>query len=266
MELPFFGKKKKPAESKGRGYMPTDRSKELMGKGFSELDTIDVLRREGFSPDEIDKALTQVVKEGVVGGGGDSRVGSPMVAEPAVQPSTAPQDFDQAYQSFRQQKSTPTFPPRKETPKEEKPERREEPELKLPTIEELQPARGGVPAMPETALPEEYYQGYPTEEYIDYVVQERTQDVIERLNEFSYRNKELENKLKEMNERVRELSKIRINEQQQVLSNIDGLGESINDVNIRMASLEKAFKETLPALIESVRGLTDLVHRLKREG
>jgi DNA-binding transcriptional MerR regulator len=267
MELPFFGKKKKPAESKGRGYMPTDRSKELMGKGFSELDTIDVLRREGFSPDEIDKALTQVVKEGVVGGG-DSRVGSPMVAEPTgpvVQPSTSPQDFDQAYQSFRQQKSAPTFPPRKETPKEEKPERREEPDLKLPTIEELQPARGGVPAIPETALPEEYYQGYPTEEYIDYVVQERTQDVLERLNEFSYRNKELENKLNEMNERVRELSKVRINEQQQVLSNIDGLGESINDVNVRMASLEKAFKETLPALIESVRGLTDLVHRLKRE-
>lgn len=266
MELPFFGKKKKPTKSDGRGYMPTDRSKELMGKGFSELDTIDVLRREGFSPNEIDKALTQVVKEGVVGDSG--RVGNPMATEPAgpiVQPSTVPQDFDQAYQSFRQQKSTPTFSPRKETPKEEEPERREELELKLPTIEELQPVGGGIPAMPETALPEEYYQGYPTEEYIDYVVQERTQDVIERLNEFSYRNKDLENKLKDMNERVRELSKVRINEQQQVLNSIDGLGESINDVNIRMASLEKAFKETLPALIESVRALTDLVYRLKRE-
>jgi hypothetical protein len=39
----------------------------------------------------------------------------------------------------------------------------------------------------------------------------------------------------------------------------------MNEVNMRMASLEKAFKETLPALIESVRSLSDLVQRLKRE-
>lgn len=260
MELPFFGKKKKVEESKGRGYVPTDRVRELMGRGFSELDAIDVLRREGFSPDEIDKSLTQAVKEGVVGGG-DAAARQPS-AMPQPSPDSMPMSFGQAFQTLgQQQRPAPSFPPRKEAPQEEK----EEPELELPTIEELSPGRGEAPAMPETSLPEEYYQGYPTEEYIDYVVQERTQDMIERLNEFTLRNKELENRVKEMNERVRELSKIRINEQQQVLNNIEGLGESINDVNIRMASLEKAFKETLPALIESVRALSDLVYRLKRE-
>lgn len=259
MELPFFGKKKKAEESRGRGYIPTDRIRELMGRGFSELDAIDVLRREGFSPDEIDRGLTQVVKEGVVGTG--ATVGEPELATPST-PASMPMDFGQAYQSFKEGRPAPTFPPRREKPREEEVR---EPELELPTIEELQPGRGESPGMPETSLPEEYYQGYPTEEYIDYVVQERTQDIIERLNEFSLRNKELENRIKEMNERVRELSKIRINEQQQVLNNIEGLAESINDVNIRMASLEKAFKETLPALIESVRALSDLVQRLKRE-
>ncbi len=261
MELPFFGKKKKAEQSKGRGYVPTDRVRELMSRGFSELDTIDVLRREGFSPDEIDKSLTQAVKEGVIGGGGGARQPSAM---PQPSPDSMPMNFGQAFQALgQQQQPAPSFPPRREAPAEEEPA--EEPELELPTIEELQPRRGEAPVMPETSLPEEYYQGYPTEEYIDYVVQERTQDLIERLNEFTVRNKELDNRVKEMNERVRELSKIRINEQQQVLNNIEGLGESINDVNIRMASLEKAFKETLPALIESVRALSDLVYRLKRE-
>ena len=137
--------------------------------------------------------------------------------------------------------------------------------LKLPTIEELQPRKGNVPSMPETSLPEEYYQSYPTEEYVDYAVQESTQDLIEQMNILAIRNRDLENRIKEMNERVRELGKGRANEQQQVLSSVDVLKETVNDVNARMASLEKAFKETLPALIESVRALTDLVQRLKRE-
>lgn len=260
MKLPFFGKKKKAEEPKGRGYIPSDRSRELMSRGFSELDTIDVLRREGFSPDEIDKSLTQVVKEGVVGGAGP--------AGPDMPPRAAPvaEDFNQAYQTFRQQRPTPTFPPNRETPREEKSKEEESGfGLKLPTIEELQPQRAQVPPMPETTLPEEYYQGYPTEEYIDYAVQERTQDILERLNEFTVRNKELENRMKEMNERVRELAKVRTGEQQRVLSSVEELKESIGDVNMRMASLEKAFKETLPALIESVRALSDLVQRMKRE-
>lgn len=262
MQLPFFGKKK-AEESKGRGYVPTDRVRELTGKGFSELDAIDVLRREGFSPDEIDKALTEVVKEGVVGGGrGAGGFGTGGFVGPSMQATQSPQDFDQAYRSSRQQRPTPSFPPRKETSEEK---REEEPVLRLPTIEELQPHKGNMPSMPETSLPEEYYQGYPTEEYVDYAVQERTQDIIEQLNMLAIRNRDLENRIKEMNERVRELGKGRATEQQRVLTSVESLKESINDVNIRMSSLEKAFKETLPALIESVRALSDLVQRLKRE-
>jgi len=75
----------------------------------------------------------------------------------------------------------------------------------------------------------------------------------------------LENRMKEMSDRVRELGKMRMNEQQQVLNTIEGLTDSVNDVNMRIAALEKAFKETLPALIESVRALSDLVQRMKRE-
>jgi len=258
MELPFFGKKK-AEESKGRGYVPTDRVRELTGKGFSEIDAIDALRREGFSPDEIDKALTQAVKEGVISDG--SRLGAFGTGNQPAQPS---QDFDQAYQSFRQQeRPMPRFPPRRETSEEDREE--EGPMLKLPTIEELRPHKGSVPSMPETSLPDEYYQSYPTEEYVDYAVQESTQDLIEQMNILAIRNRDLENRIKEMNERVSELGKGRANEQQQVLSSVDVLKETVNDVNIRMASLEKAFKETLPALIESVRALTDLVQRLKRE-
>jgi len=256
MKLPFFGESKKAEESAGRGYVPTDRVRELTGRGFSELDTIDVLRREGFSPDEIDKALTQTLKEGVIGNPADAMQQQQMPwqeQQPQMQPMQQPQIQPQ-YASFPQGRQPAQQP-------QEQPE-----ELKLPTMEDLQPkAAQASSGIPESSLPEEYYQGYPTEEYIDYVVQERTRDIVEKIGEFGLRNRELEAKIRDMTERVGEMSKMRIGEQQQVLSTIEGLTDSVNDVNMRIAGLEKAFKDTLPALIESVRALSDLVGRVKRE-
>ncbi len=42
---------------------PVERVKELSSHGFSEPEIIDVLRREGYTPQEIDLALTQALKE-----------------------------------------------------------------------------------------------------------------------------------------------------------------------------------------------------------
>ena len=42
---------------------PVERVRELSSHGFSEPEIIDILRREGYSPQEIDLALTQVLKE-----------------------------------------------------------------------------------------------------------------------------------------------------------------------------------------------------------
>ncbi len=66
--IKLFGKKKpEKVSTVGRGFTPTDRVKELSDKGFSEPEIIDVLRKEGFGADEIDRALTQVLKLGVTG-------------------------------------------------------------------------------------------------------------------------------------------------------------------------------------------------------
>ena len=47
MALSFFGKNQ---PIKGRGYVPTDRIKDLAAKGFSEPEIIDILMKENFSP------------------------------------------------------------------------------------------------------------------------------------------------------------------------------------------------------------------------
>ena len=239
MNFPFFSKKK-PEES-GRGYIPTERIKELIFRGFSEIDIIDVLRKEGFSPQEIDKALTQAMRAGVEGG--------PSPVPGSQGGSTAQQRFPP------QPAQTPTFPP---------PAPQETPSA-LPTLEQITSGETEMPTVPETSLPSSYSQEYPTEEYIDYVVQERLQDYAQQINEFVTRYKELEQRINDIRNQLTVLSQAKTGEQQQIITKIDTFRDSVEDLNARISGLEKAFKETLPALIESVRALSDLVQRLKRE-
>jgi len=208
-------KKKEPEVMNLAKGNPIDRIKELSSKGFSEPDMIDVLRKEGYSPEEIDRALTESLKMGVGG-----------MAPPLAMPEFSPV---------------------------------------LPTLEAIQ-TQTSMPVMPETSLPQNYYQQqYPTEEYVEYLVRERMGNIDEKINEFSIRYEELEKRMQTVWDQLNTIASGRSSEQQQILQKMDVFKDTMIEMEARMSSLEKAFRETLPALIESVRALSDLVGRVKRE-
>ncbi len=216
----LFFKKKAPEKmpSAGKGLVPMERTRELSTKGFSEPEIIDILRGEGYSAEEIDKSLTESLRNNIVA--------TPQPAQPA-QP----------------------------TP---------EPVSALPMLEQLQP-RAEMPAIPEQSLPDQYYSEYSPEEYIDYIIRERTEEIDEKMNQFLVKHAEVEKRINEVYEQISTLSKNIGLDQQLFINKIDSFREVVDDVSARLNSLEKAFKETLPSLIEAVRTLSDLVQRFKRE-
>lgn len=238
MKLPFFGGKE-PEKAKGKGFTPVDKVRQLMSRGFSETDVVDALRREGFTPEEIDSALTQALKIGVRG----------------EQPSPFPQQ-EQPSSQPRQEQQWPGM--------QQQPQSQEQPAPLLPTFEQIKPKQEQ-PIAPETSLPENYYQSYPTEDYVDYAINERMDEVNKQMGEFSIRYNELEKRMDEIKSQLNSIIQSRSGEQNQIITKVEGVGEGMEDMTTRLSSLEKAFKETLPALIESVRALCDLVQRMKRE-
>jgi DNA-binding transcriptional MerR regulator len=219
MALSFL--KKAPQAEKG---IPVDRVRELTSKGFSELEVIDVLRKEGYSPEEIDKSLSQAMRGGIT--------------------------------------STPQHQLQPIAQKPEGP--------KLPTLEEIAPKQTEMPEIPDTQMSEEEYadfeqESYPTEEYIEYVVKEKMSESKKSIDEITMKAKDLEKRMETLHEQINVLIQTRTSEQTQLLNRIDSFRGVMEDVEIRLGGMEKAFKETLPALIESVRALSDLVQRLKRE-
>jgi uncharacterized coiled-coil DUF342 family protein len=192
--------------------VPVERVKELSSKGFSELEMIDVLRKEGYSPEEMDRALTQALRTEI----------------------TAP------YQPVQE-------------------------ESRLPTLEDII-QKPEMPQIPETSLPSGYYsEGYSPEEYINYAVEEKMNEANRAIDEISAKINELEKRTEYTHEQINTLIQTKTSEQTQILDRIDSFKECISDMDIRLGGMEKAFKEALPPLIESVRALCDLVQRFKRE-
>jgi len=207
--LKLFGMGKAEAPPKlGRGFIPTDRVKELSDKGFSEPEMIDVLRKEGFSAEEIDRALTQALELKVSG-------------TPASQPSFQPAQPQPAPQM---------------------------PQIPEPSLQ-----------YPQTA------EAFGTEELIESIVNERMADVDQRLVEFNAKNAELERNVSNLHHQLSIMTKGRSQAEQTIIARMESLKDSIEDMEAKMSSLEKAFKDALPALIESVRSLIDLVQKVKRE-
>lgn len=210
MKLFSLGSNRAEAPPKlGRGFIPTDRVKELGDKGFSEPEIIDVLRKEGFSADEIDRGLTQALELKVSG-------------EPEPQPT---------FQGSMQVQQGPPMP-----------------------------------QIPESSL--QYPQateGYGAEELIESIVNERMSDVDQRFSEFNAKNAELERNISNLHHQLSIMTKGRSQAEQIIITRIDSLKDAVEDMNAKVSSLEKAFKDALPALIESVRALIDLVQRVKRE-
>jgi len=217
MALPFL--QQKPEALLEKTYAPIERVKELANKGFSEVDIIDVLKKEGYTADAIDSALTEALRLGISG-----------VSPPVEGPTS------------------------------------------LPTAEEFQPKPAQI-EMPETSLPQNYYyppqqqqqQQYPTEEYIEYVVRERTTDLDDKLKEFMIKYSELEKRMVEVREQINELAKTKTTGDEIIIARLEEVKGLMVDLESRLSGLEKAFKDALPALIESVRALCDIVQRMKRE-
>jgi hypothetical protein len=221
-----------PVASFSRGGAPVDRVGQLAAKGFAETEMIDVLRKEGYSADEIDKALTEALKSGITG------------QSQQMQIQQQPQQFGQFEMPVQMQQT-------------------QLPELPAEFMQQQQ-----MPEIPETSLPEQYYypaQQFSPEEFVDLAIRERMGEVDSKMNEFVLKYQELDKRMEGVYEQLSDISKSRSTEQQQILAKIDSFKDTIDDISITIGSLEKAFKETLPSMIEAVRALTDIAQRMKSE-
>ncbi len=225
----------KPKEEKRR-EVPVERAKELLNKGFSEIEVIEILRKEGYNVDEIDKALEEAVKARV-------KESQQITQTPIQAQSLASQSQQSPIQtqpaSQFQQTSTQV----------------------QPLISQFQQQAQTI-KQPEKE--EEEYVYLSIEEFVEAILRERLKELNVRLMEFSEKQKEIENTIANLNEKIEEFHKSKAYEYEKILNEIRSLKEIIDNLSLKVEATNKTIKELLPSLVESVRLLGEIAQKIKQ--
>ncbi|MGC9200440.1 MAG: hypothetical protein ACP5F8_00540 [Candidatus Aenigmatarchaeota archaeon] len=214
MALQIFKKKER--------VPPIGRVKELSSHGFSEPEIIDVLRKEGYSPKEIDIALSEALKEQI------KKV--------------------ETIETREEAKSEEKLPTLEEIAEKTKP--KQEPALtQYPQTQDL------------TQYQSQQYSWDDFFNYIDYLIQSRINELKKDIENVNAKYLETERRINELSASIKEVITSKTEEERKILVELDKLDNDIKELSTKISTLEEIFKEILPALIDSVRSLSKLVNK-----
>ena len=223
--MALFGGGKKAARE-----APVDRVRVMMRGGMSEKDIVRQLKAEGYSFNEIEKALMEVVKTGAAPLPSGAELG--MSQRPAPAPVTAPKQVEAKPMPAEAAPPQPmqTYGPPSYEPYQQAPAY---PEL---TEEELQP---------EVIM----------EELIESVSEEK-------FEKFSTSIKRIEEALGRLHSQI--LSAREKAEEKPAPEMPKELGDRLDAMEVRIGGLEKAFRQLLPSLQDNIQAISRLVAEKRR--
>lgn len=298
MVFPFGKKKAVPPPPTPREYIPVDIVQRYTSQGLSEPEIIARLQSHGFRPSQIDRALRMALKEEVGRAPGPRPVGPEPMGERPLEPGPpggrefraggpprSPEMVPGMREAPRPRLPAPptreiAVPPTRPTPEmRAMAPPREMPMGVPPERIRVPPGMGGEPVMLPSAPREgEFTFEKPSverfeipeaeitlEEVIEGVVAERWEDFEERLGNFEKRDIQLEQQIQDARKKIDELEGILKTKEETLSGKLDNFGDSVENIESRIGSIEKVFKEFLPELIENVKVMSELVEKVKEK-
>ncbi len=235
--------KKKPNNQRPAANVPVAEVRHLQSIGMSDKDVIKQLKEQGYGFGEIEKAMMHAVKGGVSIGEEPIPM-SPMgeVGEEMSIQAAQPMQEEQRYTNEPEQQSEDLFSQYRE---------------ETPTLGELEGDMGQIGTYgmqqesisPDVAI-EELVEGVVDEKWDDFSKRMERNDSI--VSELRTENRILQNKLERLSHKPNadeELS--------------DKMDQKMEDLEVRIASVERAFKQMLPNLTKNIQELTLLAKTRK---
>jgi SOS response regulatory protein OraA/RecX len=245
--LPF----KKKKEQVKKVYVPVDLVLSYSSQGLSENEIKSRLQAEGFSQDIIDKALRVALKEKVT-----SEL--PQVAQPQTEapriPQPMPMDTHVMPREISRHPAPLGYPPERIVSPDEPKQLPAEEAAKPFTFEPTQ-----IKA-PESPIGE-----ITIEEIIEGVVDERWQDFEERLVDFEKRDMLLQAQIEDLRKRLKEIENKLLEKEKGLVVKLDEFGGSVENIEGRIGSIEKVFKDFLPELTQNIKNMSELVDKIKEK-
>jgi prefoldin subunit 5 len=271
-----FGKKKAAGPERA-GAFPTQRVVELSSQGLSEPEIIRELKNEGYSPMEVDRAMKEALRDSTV------RAATAPVREPPRFPPMP-----------AQQERKRVFPEPMEPRFDEQPEMAEQRhEAALPEIPGFEPRpRPPVPGFqrgPRQFLPprdEEETEEIPhlpvpgerrpitrqmerrrlVEEVSEAIIEEKWHDFRRELRDVNDKMGSLKKKMDYLEESLAKIQEKKGDDVEEIEAKIDTYKQSFSELSGRMEAMERAMKDSLTPMMQTLRALTEAIKDIKSTG
>ncbi|MBI4173961.1 MAG: hypothetical protein HY519_04540 [Candidatus Aenigmarchaeota archaeon] len=256
VKIPFFGGKK---EKQGFRLPAPERVSSLSSQGMSEIEIIKSMREEGYSPLEVDMAIKQAVKTAA----------APTRPLPQQQP-TRQDPFERPLpgQPFRPMEY------RRQMLEEEDEfsfgdERKRGPDLpELPSINFKPPPPFGQHEREDISLrhePKGSLNRRELEEVTEAIVQDKWRAFEKTIADLNARLSQMATRMDSMDGAISQLKGVEKNEIEEIKNSIGTYRESINEMSGKMESIEKAMKDSLTPMLQTLRSLSDTIKMLKKK-
>jgi hypothetical protein len=113
--------------------------------------------------------------------------------------------------------------------------------------------------------PESPVEEITVEELIEGIVTEKWKEFEERLMEFEKRDIQLQSEIDDIRKKFKEIDISLADREKGLTGKMDEFGGSMENIEGRIGSIEKVFKEVLPDLTENIKAMTDFVEKIKEE-
>lgn len=205
----FFKKKK------DKGPVPVEEVQAMTRRGLSDREIIKKLKKQGFSYDEIEKAMLGAVKQGV---GGEPQFQE--IRQPASQEQTF---MDEIYQP---------------QPTQVQPESVQQ-EVNVDNIN------------PEAII----------EELIEGVIEEKWEKFNKKIKEQEQSLENVATMIKQFEQKLQSMKSDSIPKELEMRADV--INNRLDDLDVRIGGLEKAFKQFLPSLTRNIENLSSIIHEMK---
>lgn len=132
-------------------------------------------------------------------------------------------------------------------------------------VEQQQPATEWEPAVPEMAEIPVALSSTPTateiEEVVEAVVEEKWKQLEFRIDAIEKRFDSVNERLHDIDLQMRTIKESGTAASGGIEGKLDQYNENLDQIDARIGSIEKAFKETLPSMIESVRAVNESLQK-----
>ncbi len=245
--------------------IPIDLVKDLSSKGLSEPEIVSILRRQGYSASQIEKALTDALKttissNSVLEFSEKQNHKQPLFSQnsqqkfsvteanslPTLQTIPSPQHFQSAYREFMLPQ-----------PQENKQKQSGMPSFSPPTEIE---SKGFEDVREETSI---QYPDLTLEEVIEGIIADKWTSFETMIEELRRKDDDLQRQIIDLRKEIDAVKDAIRKSEERFITKLEEHGEHVTSIEARIGSIERIFKEFIPDLTETMRIVKEIVEKKK---